>query len=100
MMGAWCPTLSSRRCAASRSPSTATGGQTRSFCYVSDLVDGIYRLLLSNEVEPTNIGNPTEMTILQFAQEINRLTGNAGGIVHNPLPRRSQAAPAGHYEGT
>ncbi len=62
------------------------GGQTRSFCYVSDLVDGIYRLLLSNEVEPTNIGNPTEMTILQFAQEINRITGNAGGIVHNPLP--------------
>lgn len=62
------------------------GGQTRSFCYVSDLVDGIYRLLLSDEVEPVNIGNPSEMTILQFAEEINRITNNPGGIIFNPLP--------------
>lgn len=63
------------------------GNQTRSFCYVSDLVDGIYRLLLSDETLPTNIGNPSEMTILQFAQRINALTGNPGGIVYKPLPK-------------
>ncbi|MEM7535965.1 MAG: UDP-glucuronic acid decarboxylase family protein [Chloroflexota bacterium] len=63
------------------------GSQTRSFCYVSDLVDGIYRLLLSDEPEPVNIGNPTEMTILDFAEEINRIVGNAGGIIHKPLPK-------------
>ena len=63
------------------------GNQTRSFCYVSDLVEGIYRLLLSDEPEPTNIGNPSEMTILQFAQRINAITGNPAGIVHKPLPK-------------
>ncbi len=63
------------------------GNQTRSFCYVSDLVDGIYRLLLSDESLPTNIGNPSEMTILQFAQRINALTGNHGGIIYKPLPK-------------
>ena len=63
------------------------GNQTRSFCYVSDLVDGIYRLLLSDEALPTNIGNPTEMTILQFAERINALTGNPGGIVYEALPK-------------
>jgi dTDP-glucose 4,6-dehydratase len=57
------------------------GSQTRSFCYYSDLVDGIYRLLHSDFVEPINIGNPTEMTILQFAQVVNQLTDNPGGIV-------------------
>ena len=62
------------------------GAQTRSFCYVSDLVDGIYRLLLSDEVEPVNIGNPAEMTILNFAQVINEFTANAGGIKYEPLP--------------
>ena len=62
------------------------GAQTRSFCYVSDLVDGIYRLLLSDEVEPVNIGNPAEMTILDFAQVINKFTANAGGIKYEPLP--------------
>ena len=62
------------------------GAQTRSFCYVSDLVDGIYRLLLSDEVEPVNIGNPAEMTILDFAQVINDFTANAGGIKYEPLP--------------
>jgi len=62
------------------------GSQTRSFCYVSDLVDGIYRLLLSNETTPVNIGNPSEMTVLQFAQEIKRLTGTKAPIEFRPLP--------------
>ena len=62
------------------------GSQTRSFCYVSDLVDGIYRLFLSDEPEPTNIGNPTEMTIREFAETINRATANPAGIQYNPLP--------------
>jgi len=62
------------------------GGQTRSFCYVSDLVDGIYRLLMSKEIEPVNIGNPSELTILQFAEQINAITGNQGGIIREPLP--------------
>jgi dTDP-glucose 4,6-dehydratase len=56
------------------------GSQTRSFCYVDDLVDGIYRLLLSDEAEPVNIGNPVEMTILQFAEKINTLTGSRSRI--------------------
>lgn len=56
------------------------GARTRSFCYVSDLVDGIYRLLLSNEVEPVNIGNPVEMTILDFAKKIIELTGSQSQI--------------------
>jgi dTDP-glucose 4,6-dehydratase len=57
------------------------GSQTRSFCYVSDLVEGVYRLLLSDEHEPVNVGNPREMTVLQFAELINALTGNRAGIV-------------------
>lgn len=56
------------------------GEQTRSFCYVDDLISGIVKLLYSDEHMPVNIGNPVEMTILQFAQEINRITGNKGGI--------------------
>lgn len=63
------------------------GSQTRSFCYVSDLIEGIYRLLLSDEVEPVNIGNPTELTIREFAERINAITGNAGGIIFKPLPK-------------
>src|SRR5580658_7034143 len=51
------------------------GSQTRSFCYVSDLVDGLYRLLLSDEAYPVNLGNPVEMTILEFAEAIGKLTG-------------------------
>ncbi|HEX7150862.1 MAG TPA: UDP-glucuronic acid decarboxylase family protein [Thermoanaerobaculia bacterium] len=62
------------------------GSQTRSFCYVTDLVDGIYRLLMSNETQPTNIGNPSEMTVLQFAQEIQRITGTNAPIEFRPLP--------------
>lgn len=57
------------------------GSQTRSFCYVDDLIDGIYRLLLSEEHQPVNIGNPVETTILNFAETINELTGNSAGIV-------------------
>ena len=56
------------------------GQQTRSFCYVDDLVEGIVRLLYSNEHMPVNIGNPVEMTILQFAETINRMTGNQAGV--------------------
>jgi dTDP-glucose 4,6-dehydratase len=57
------------------------GLQTRSFQYVSDLVEGVYRLLHSSEVEPVNIGNPGEFTIREFAEIVNRLTGNQAGIV-------------------
>jgi len=56
------------------------GAQTRSFCYVDDLVDGIIKLLYSDEHFPVNIGNPIEMTILQFAEAINKITGNTAGI--------------------
>jgi dTDP-glucose 4,6-dehydratase len=62
------------------------GSQTRSFCYVSDLIDGIYRLLMSDEVQPTNIGNPAEMTVLQFAEVIQKLTGADAPIEFRPLP--------------
>ena len=58
------------------------GSQTRSFCYVDDLIEGIYRLLLSDEVEPVNVGNPAEMAILDFAHLVNRLTGNKAGIIY------------------
>ena len=58
------------------------GSQTRSFCYVDDLVDGIVRLLLSEEHMPVNIGNPVEMSLLQFAETINRITGNQAGIAY------------------
>ncbi len=60
------------------------GSQTRSFCYVDDLIEGIYRLLLSDEHDPVNIGNPCETSILDFAQTINQITGNRGGIVFKP----------------
>jgi dTDP-glucose 4,6-dehydratase len=62
------------------------GTQTRSFCYVDDLIEGIYRLLLSDRVDPTNIGNPHEMTILEFAERIKRLTNSQSPIEHKPLP--------------
>jgi len=62
------------------------GSQTRSFCYVSDLIEGIYRLLMSDEVQPTNIGNPSEMTVLQFAEVIKKLTGTSAPIEFRPLP--------------
>jgi len=62
------------------------GSQTRSFCYVSDLIDGLYRLLLSTEVYPVNVGNPNEITIREFAEVITRLTNTAGAVVYQPLP--------------
>jgi len=62
------------------------GSQTRSFCYVDDLIEGIYRLLLSEHPEPVNIGNPHEMTILHFAERIRALTGSSSPIEHRPLP--------------
>jgi dTDP-glucose 4,6-dehydratase len=57
------------------------GQQTRSFCFVSDLIEGIYRLLLSDEHDPVNIGNPAEITILEFAETINRIVKSPGGII-------------------
>jgi dTDP-glucose 4,6-dehydratase len=62
------------------------GSQTRSFCYVSDLVEGIYRLLTTDFHDPVNLGNPHEVTILDFAREIIALTGSRSTIVHKPLP--------------
>jgi dTDP-glucose 4,6-dehydratase len=63
------------------------GSQTRSFCYVDDLVEGIYRLLLSDYHLPVNIGNPQEITLNQFAEEIIALTGSKQKIVYHPLPK-------------
>ncbi len=62
------------------------GSQTRSFCYVSDLVDGLYRLMHSEERYPVNLGNPCELTILEFAERIRRLTGSKSEIAFHPLP--------------
>jgi dTDP-glucose 4,6-dehydratase len=62
------------------------GSQTRSFCYVDDLVEGIYRLLLSDCSDPVNVGNPQEITIGQFAEEIIKLTGTDQKVIYNPLP--------------
>jgi dTDP-glucose 4,6-dehydratase len=63
------------------------GTQTRSFCYVSDLIEGIYRLMMSDYDLPVNIGNPTEMTMLQFAEAIVKATGSRSKVVHKPLPQ-------------
>lgn len=62
------------------------GTQTRSFCFVSDLIDGIFRLMMSGFHEPVNIGNPREMTIREFGEEIRRITGTASQIEYKPLP--------------
>ena len=63
------------------------GSQTRSFCYVDDLVEGIYRLLMSDHVYPVNVGNPDEISLLDFAEEIIKLTGTDQKIVFKPLPK-------------
>jgi dTDP-glucose 4,6-dehydratase len=63
------------------------GSQTRSFCYVSDLVDGIYRLLLSDYHLPVNVGNPAEISLKEFAEEILALTGSKQKIIYQPLPK-------------
>jgi len=82
------------------------GAQTRSFCFVEDLIEGIYRLLNSNFAEPVNIGNPHEMTIAEFARLINELTGNAGGTVFedarikgDPQTRQPDITRAKHILG-
>lgn len=62
------------------------GSQTRSFCYVDDLIEGIYRLLLGNYAQPVNIGNPDEITINEFAEEIIKLTGSKSKVIYTPLP--------------
>jgi dTDP-glucose 4,6-dehydratase len=62
------------------------GSQTRSFCYVTDQVEGIYRLLHSDYSQPVNIGNPNEITIKDFADEIIKLTGTTQKVVYHPLP--------------
>jgi len=62
------------------------GLQTRSFCYVSDLIEGIYRLLMSDEIIPVNLGNPSEITILDFAEKILELTGSKSKITFKTLP--------------
>jgi dTDP-glucose 4,6-dehydratase len=63
------------------------GSQTRSFCYVDDLIDGIYRLLMSDYNMPVNLGNPDQITLKEFAEEIIRLTGTKQKIVYKPLPQ-------------
>jgi dTDP-glucose 4,6-dehydratase len=63
------------------------GSQTRSFCYVDDLVEGIWRLLNADFHEPVNLGNPDEVTILQFAEEIRKLIGGSSAIEFRPLPQ-------------
>jgi dTDP-glucose 4,6-dehydratase len=100
--GGWCRISSGQ--ALRRAPLTVYGDgrQTRSFCYVDDLVDGILRLLNSGEHDPTNIGNPNEISILQFAEFINRLTDNPAGIkfvkegrtVDDPQQRRPDITKA------
>jgi dTDP-glucose 4,6-dehydratase len=63
------------------------GSQTRSFCYVDDLIEGIYRLLMSDYSEPVNIGNPDQITLKEFAEEVIKLTGSNQKIVYKPLPQ-------------
>lgn len=81
------------------------GSQTRSFCYVDDLVEGIYRLLMSDYSQPVNIGNPSEITLKQFAEEVISLTGTKQKIVYKPLPvddpkqRRPDITKAGEILG-
>lgn len=62
------------------------GSQTRSFCYVDDLIEGIYRLMMSEIIDPVNIGNPSEITIKQFAEEVLEITKSSSKIIYKPLP--------------
>ncbi len=63
------------------------GKQTRSFCYISDIVEGLYKLLMSDEHEPVNLGNPSEITVLQLAEEVIELTSSKSKIIFKPLPQ-------------
>jgi dTDP-glucose 4,6-dehydratase len=80
------PALISQALAAEPLTVFGDGSQTRSFCYVSDLIEGIHRLLISSESEPVNIGNPAELSVLEFARTIQRLTKTSSPIVFQPLP--------------
>jgi dTDP-glucose 4,6-dehydratase len=62
------------------------GSQTRSFCYIDDLVEGIYRLLFSPETEPVNLGNPDEFSISDFAKKVLEIAGSPSRVIHQPLP--------------
>ena len=76
------------------------GTQTRSFCYVSDLIEGIYRLMMSDYDLPVNIGNPVEMTMLQFAQQIIDATkSEEQNRLQAPAAGRPEAAQARHHQG-
>ncbi len=63
------------------------GSQTRSFCYISDMIEGLERLLLSQVAEPVNLGNPREVSILELAHLVNEMTGNEAGVTNEPLPQ-------------
>jgi dTDP-glucose 4,6-dehydratase len=80
------PTFINQALAGSALSAFGDGSQTRSFCYVSDLIEGIWRLLISDYADPVNIGNPAEMTVLEFAREVLKLTGSASEVVFEPLP--------------
>ena len=96
----WCLTSSSRPCRASRSRSTATGRQTRSFCYVDDQVAGLVALLDSDYVGPVNIGNPDEFTVLELAGAVLEMTGSrVGDRLRAPARRRPDPAPPRHHPG-
>jgi len=76
------------------------GSQTRSFCFVSDLVDGIFRLMMSDQTNPINVGNPRELSVMDFALKIKEITGSASEIIYKPLPEDDpQGAPAQHRQG-
>ncbi len=80
------PTLISQALAGEPLTVFGDGSQTRSFCYVSDLIEGVVRLLLSDLKDPVNVGNPDEMTVMQFAETIRRITGTKAPVVLKPLP--------------
>ena len=76
------------------------GSQTRSFCYVDDLIEGLFRLAMSDEHLPVNVGNPDEMTLLELAERIRELTGTGSrDRLRGPPDRRSQGAPARYHAG-
>lgn len=80
------PTFISQALAGENISVFGDGSQTRSFCYVDDLINGIYKLLMSDENEPVNIGNPDEITVKEAAEEIVKLTGSKSKIIYEPLP--------------
>ena len=80
---------------ARRSRCMATGQQTRSFCYVDDLIEGLVRLFRSDRSEPVNLGNDGEFTMLELAELVRRITGSAAPMVREPLPVDDPDASAG-----